>query len=99
VRLSELRPRWLNDTVFIFLCPHCQKRWLSCKSAPMSTHEQMDLFIEAMKDEDLDTVVPTRQEFAWSINTRDFETMSVHPSIDASPSGDWHGFIKEGAIA
>jgi hypothetical protein len=98
MRLVELKPRWIHENVFIFLCPHCQQRWLSCKNAPMKTGDQMELFIEAMKDEEIDTVVPSKPDMAWAISGREFETMTVSPSIDASPSGDWHGHIKDGGI-
>lgn len=98
MRLSELQPRWIHQNVFIFLCPHCKKRWLSCKNVKMSGGAQVTLFRAAVGDANINVVVPTKDEFAWNISTRDFETMTVTPSIDASPSGDWHGHIKNGAI-
>ncbi|MGH9524207.1 MAG: DUF6527 family protein [Terriglobales bacterium] len=42
--------------------------------------------------------MPTKDGFAWTIDSRDFASMTVQPSIDASASGHWHGHIKNGDI-
>lgn len=109
-RLAELSPRWLINEpgrqLFIFLCPHCRKRWLSCKNFVMDVGEQIELFAQALKvdaDEVCSgthtTCVPMRADVCWTMSKADsFETISVTPSINASPSGDWHGFITEGQI-
>jgi hypothetical protein len=34
----------------------------------------------------------------WQRTGENFETLSVTPSIDASSSGHWHGFIVSGEI-
>ena len=44
-------------------------------------------------------VVSCRPTCAWTRSGDDFETLSVQPSIDASASGHWHGFITNGNIA
>jgi hypothetical protein len=82
------------------LCPHCQQVWLSVKNSMMSIHEQIDLFEKVMGDwkEAKNIVVPDKQDVAWVISGRDFETMTVTPSLDASASGHWHGFITAGNI-
>lgn len=101
MRLLELEPRWIHDNVFVFKCPHCvadgwkRQHWLSCKNVAMSTSEQIKLFEGAM---DHAVVVPMRQDCCWNISGKDFATMSITPSIDASPSGDWHGNITDGEI-
>ena len=43
-------------------------------------------------------VVDCRPDIAWARTSDDFSTMSVTPSIDASASGHWHGFITNGEI-
>lgn len=43
-------------------------------------------------------VVDCRADYAWNMIGEDFATMSVTPSIDASASGHWHGFITNGEI-
>ncbi len=98
MRLTELEPRWLSDNLFVFRCPHCRKTWLSCKNVPLSIEDQFTAFRAA----DLDpggpryAVVPMRAEFAWTITGREFETVTVTPSIDASRAGHWHGVITNG---
>ncbi len=106
MRLVDLEPRWLTPNLFIFKCPHCvrvggEKRvaWLSCKDVAMPTDEQWNLFEEQAKAEGGGYwVTPSRGEFAWNFSTRDFATITVTPSIDASPSGCWHGFIQNGVV-
>lgn len=44
-------------------------------------------------------VVACGAGLVWNRTSDDFEAMSVTPSIDASASGHWHGFIKSGGIA
>lgn len=97
MKLTELNPRWLGEHMFAFQCPHCLKAWLTCKSAPMEGGAQRTLIEQAFGNDDY-LVAGSREETAWQISGRDFETMTVHPSIDASPSGCWHGFIKNGEI-
>lgn len=102
MKLTDLEPRWIHDSVFVFRCPHCRKTWLSCKFVTMSTGDQIDLFRSA----DLDpcgpryAVVPMNPDFAWTLKdgNRDFATMTVTPSINAEASGHWHGHITAGAI-
>lgn len=100
MKLTDLEPRWLSENVFTFRCPHCQKVWLTCKNIVMGNKEQMNLAIAA-------NLEPTGPKYgavlmdpscAWVWTTTDFATMSVTPSIDASKSGHWHGFITNGEI-
>ena len=43
--------------------------------------------------------VPAKATFGWALSNLDnFDTMTVTPSIDASGSGNWHGFITNGEI-
>jgi hypothetical protein len=66
----------------------------------MSHKQQFDIFRTA----DLDphgpryAVVPMKEDVAWNIGGRDFESMSITPSIDASASGHWHGHVTNGEI-
>lgn len=111
MRLTELSPRWLTPNVFIFRCPHCVLRggdgkydqyWLSVKNIPMSTDDQIKLFEQNKDLQDIKgafIVVPDKEECCWNISGQDFNTMSVTPSLDASASGHWHGFITNGEAA
>jgi hypothetical protein len=100
MKLTDLEPRWVHENVFVFRCPHCQKTWISCKSTPMSIGEQFEHFRSANLEPagPRYAVVPMNEETAWAMSGKDFETLSVTPSIDASASGHWHGFITNGEI-
>jgi hypothetical protein len=43
-------------------------------------------------------VVGCKPNIAWTRTSDDFAAMSVTPSLDASASGHWHGFITNGEI-
>ncbi len=43
-------------------------------------------------------VIDCRANCAWAKTSDDFNTMSITPSIDASASGHWHGFVTNGDI-
>lgn len=90
MKLIDLEPRWIQGNSVL----------------PMSQREQWALF-EKEFGEDWNTfVVPMREETSWSISgtiptgpQAAFPTnLTVTPSIDASPSGCWHGFITNGEI-
>ena len=107
MKLTDLSPRWIErdgeKVLFIFKSPTdpTGKRWLSCKRVTMDVLDQHELILAAcpdMNERDVAGVAPSREGFAWTINGDDFATMTVTPSIDASPSGDWHGFITNGEI-
>lgn len=98
MRLLDLEPRWIHPNLFLFKCPHCQKDLLSCKNVAMSQREQWDLFEKAVGEDWNALIVPCRDEMAWTFSGNDFETLTVTPSLDASASGHWHGFIRNGQI-
>lgn len=100
MKLIDLQPRWLlPNTFFIFKCPHCQDRWLTCKNFTLATHKETFKLLEELLGESWnEIVVPPKAGCAWQFESVDFGTMSVTPSIDASASGHWHGFITNGQI-
>ncbi|SRR5260370_31587532 len=106
MKLIELEPRWIHHNVFVFLCPHCRGILLVCKNVEMSEAEEYAI-LEKEFGEDWNTlIVPARASFAWSIsgsvppepNMAFPLDLTVTPSIDASASGHWHGFITKGEI-
>ena len=97
MKLIDLQPRWIHEHMFVFQCPHCRKAWLTCKDTPISFDEQREIIEGAFGDDDY-LVAGSRPDFSWEISSRDFKVMSVKPSIDASRSGCWHGFITNGEI-
>jgi len=42
--------------------------------------------------------VPMKSDACWTMSSNTFDAMTVTPSIDASASGHWHGFITNGEI-
>lgn len=100
MNLTDLDPRWkaVGDNpraALVFKCPCCRNVWLTCKFVPMKMSDQMKLFEDEGRASG-GQVVPTRQEFAWSMTGSGFHDLSVTPSVDASASGHWHGFITNG---
>lgn len=98
MRLTDLEPRWLSDDFFIFKNPTGGDDWLSCKRVVMPFKEQYALVYNAHPDMVGKTVVFTNPVCAWQFEGNDFSTLTVHPSIDASASRNWHGFITNGEI-
>jgi hypothetical protein len=109
MKLTELEPRWINWNVFVFLCPHCREILLSCKNISLSRFEQRVMFERELGDDWDKKVVPMDPDFKWQIHGPgpivngyqvgvDFDRLTVTPSIDASASGHWHGFITRGEI-
>jgi hypothetical protein len=98
VKLIDLEPAWLTPDVFIFRNPTGGKDWLTCKRVLMTMHEQYELIYEKNPQYVGSTVVSSKPDCAWKFEGNDFNTMTVTPSIDASSSGNWHGFITNGEI-
>lgn len=95
MRLTDLEPQWLTPDMFMFKSPSGHGDWLTCKRVPMGLKEQYDMIYPAHKGK---IVVQTVEGMAWKFEGNDFATMTVTPSIDASASGNWHGFITNGEI-
>ena len=107
MKLSELKPVWLEHdgkrVGFTFLCPCCLKDRLLVLSEPTPFKEQVKLMHAAMgtvPEDEHDwpcNWVPMNPKAKWSFsNLTDFNTMTVRPSVDASASGNWHGYITDG---
>lgn len=95
MKLTDLEPQWLTPDMFMFKSPSGKGDWLTCKRVPMSFKEQYDTIYPLHKGK---IVVQTVPEMAWKFEGNDFNTLTVSPSIDASRSGNWHGFIRNGEI-
>lgn len=99
----------------MFRCPHCLTRYLTVFWVRMPIwgdwlegpkryagqmgyiREALDRIIAAGGRER--AVVPCDPDCQWQWNGQGFDSMTISPSLDASRSGDWHGFITNGAIA
>jgi hypothetical protein len=98
MKLADLQPRWLSPDVFIFRSPTGAGDWITCKRVSMSKEDQYALIYRDNPEFVGQSVVMTQPEMVWQIDGNDFATMTVHPSIDHSPSGNWHGFVTNGEI-
>lgn len=108
MRLSSLDPHWLDKDGtrmgIVFKCPCCQTVYLSCFCIPTEHiagddyHDSQYGLFKTVLPDPLPVVVPCRRGFAWTFNPSDatFETLTITPSLDASASGHWHGFITNG---
>ncbi len=114
MRLSELNPRWCNETPTLqgvyqgvtFDCPHCKIRRLGVWfDVPIGEGSPVD--IEAFQktldcdhpDHQLDLHETHLTLLHWHREGDTFENLTLTPSIDASKFGCWHGFITNGEIS
>lgn len=98
MKLVDLNPRWYeavaagNRVGFTFDCPCCA----GASRLAVAVH---------LDGTNLDPDPDNPQQFAagehvWTISSGDgFENLSLTPSVDASGSGHWHGYITNGTIA
>ena len=98
MRLIDLNPRWYvleqggPRVGFTFLCPHCESERLGVAIHHQGREAMDDVYIHAHHP-------GNPNEHIWSlIGIDEFEHLTLTPSIDASTSGHWHGFITNGEI-
>ena len=108
MRLTDLEPRWFDvpgigtdkDGV-TFLCPHCRAVRLGVQFANPIGAETKPLMTDDEKwhhVHDLGTFeVPPG--FLWKRQGETFEDLTLHPSVDASASGHWHGCVTKGEVS
>lgn len=99
MRLLDLEPRWAADydiligdhvvhdedrkgMALTFLCPHC-------KSTRLGVFFRNPIDGKPPSD-DFDA------DHLWQRTGETFDALTLSPSIDASKSGHWHGFIENG---
>lgn len=111
MRLEELEPKWWAEEGrqgqgFVFRCPHCLKVWICVALAnPLDGGAPWTLSPSprSMWEVIYPTVLPKGEVLVppgilWERAGQDFAGLSVRPSVDASRSGHWHGFILEGGV-
>lgn len=114
MRLVDLAPKWAVDADILigtkvvhdpdregmgitFACPHCVKLHPNEPLERGGPIQFLGVFFRNPVDEKPHTDdVPL--ERLWSRIGDTFETLTLSPSIDASASGHWHGFIVQGRI-
>lgn len=96
MKLIDLDPRWWRfentdeHVGLTFLCPHCQKQRLGIAFHNLGHEAIEDQYIKAHDGSG---------RYIWTNqNNGDFTNLTLTPSIDASASGHWHGFITNGEI-
>lgn len=114
MRLIELDPKWLvvdgRRFGLVFRCPHCRKCYLSCFFVPMPhiagddyLDSQCALFATVLSEAEVYETVPCKRNYVWTaspvVAEATFDNLSITPSLDASASGHWHGFVTNGGIA
>ena len=112
MKLIDLAPKWAVDPDILigdravhtpdrrgmgitFACPHCVAMRPNAPLERGGVIQFLGVFFKNSIDGQphTDDVPLTR---LWLRVGTDFETLSLTPSIDASKSGHWHGFITNG---
>lgn len=96
MKLTELDPRWYaiadQRVGLTFECPHCRETRLGIAFHHAGHEAIEDEYIRAHQG-------GNAEQFIWALNSaEEFGTLTLSPSIDASASGHWHGFITDGEI-
>ena len=105
MKLTDLEPRWSKDANgnfgISFECPHCHEQRL----AILIDHSEPHLVNVPFPDA---SNLNINQRQCWKVtgdsptfdgfNHGGFDNITITPSIDASASGHWHGFITNGEV-
>lgn len=97
MRLTDLDPHWLvleeggARVGLTFHCPHC----------PASGQRLAVVFHHAGRELIEDAYILAKhgaadKDHIWTMTGAGFDDLTLHPSVDASGSGHWHGFITNG---
>lgn len=114
MRLIDLAPKWVVDPDILvgtkvvhdpdrkgmgvtFACPHCVALHPGEPLERGGPIQFLGVFFANPVDGKPHTDdVPVQR--LWMRTGTTFETLSLHPSVDASRSGHWHGFITNGEV-
>lgn len=94
MRLVDLDPRWFSaggDVIGLtFDCPHCRDQRLGV---------EFDVGVD-LRGAHPGVLVPVPPDGKnhWHRVGETFETLTLTPSVDASASGHWHGFVTNGEV-
>jgi hypothetical protein len=103
VKLVDLAPRWFGlDGVtygLTFLCPHCKKERLGVAfhHAGKELMEDAAILAHSPTTNHIWTMTGDEPKFDGYEHSG-FDNVTLTPSIDASASGHWHGFITKGEV-
>lgn len=112
MKLTDLNPRWFAEEGrhgqgVTFDCPHCRTVRLGIAFSPTldggppigmpNTPEIGTLFKALWPADHVGTnIVPPG--IVWQRSGDTFDVLTLAPSVDASASGHWHGFVQGGEI-
>jgi hypothetical protein len=98
MRLLDLDPHWIvleeggPRVGLTFLCPHCGGMRLGVMFHHHGRAAMEDQYILAHHGAD-------DAQHIWDLQGQDdLASLTLSPSIDASSSGHWHGFLTNGEI-
>jgi hypothetical protein len=112
MKLADLRPTWIalagrDGQGIVFDCPCCVGTPRALRLAvafanPLDGREPIGLNPAVLRP----VLWPTGTEGAavvppgthWQRTGADFDSMTLHPSVDASPAGHWHGWVNCGLV-
>lgn len=91
MKLSDLEPRWISGggrtgLGVMFNCPG------PCCTGPGAVQRLPVWFANPLDGGP--TAAPDKK--GWQRTGDNWETLTLTPSIDASPTGHWHGFLAAG---
>lgn len=101
MKLTDLAPHWIvleegGPRVGVtFRCPHCP-----AGERGETTFLGVAFHHTAHADAD-DSYIRShwKDRHIWNLESaEDFAVLTISPSVDASGSGHWHGFIRNGEI-
>jgi Family of unknown function (DUF6527) len=96
MKLVELEPRYVALETggpcvgLSFDCPHCKVVRLAVLFHHAGREVMDDAYILAHSP---------GTNHIWSESGEDFTNITLSPSVDASESGHWHGFITNGEVS
>jgi hypothetical protein len=95
MRLTDLDPGWLstadgrNGMGVTFDCPHCHA---------LGKYQKLGVWFANPVDGGTPAEPAVEPKPRWQRAGETFETLTLTPSIDASASGHWHGWITSGDV-
>lgn len=107
MKLSELDVHVFDDTLpdgsreffgLAFLCPCCQKEYLTCFFKETSYEKQKQFMSMVVSDPDAATWVPSPQFIPYAYTDERLDRITIRPAIDASPLGHARVTISHGNV-
>lgn len=113
MKLLELNPRWFAEEGrhgqgLTFECPHCVGKPNGVRigaafvptldGGPVIGLDPQHLWPALWPPPDGPSVTTVPPGIHWQRSGDTFENLTLSPSIDASASGHWHGFVSNGEV-